>query len=82
MEVTPVYKCGTKLYNLKDNKLEEVVVEKVRIEVVLDENGVFDYEESYYLKPLLGARYWIDIAEINDRYFKSKEELKKSIFGE
>lgn len=81
MDIQPKYKCGTKLYHLKDNKLETVVVEKVRIEVVLDENDVFAYEESYYLTPLLGARYWVNIAEMNDRYFKSKEELKKSIFG-
>lgn len=81
MDIQPKYKCGTKLYHLKDNKLEEVVVEKARIEVVLDENGVFAYKESYYLVPLLGAMYWIDIAEMSDRYFESKEELKKSIFG-
>lgn len=81
MNIQPKYKCGTKLYHLRRNKLEEVVVENVRIEIVLNENCVSDYNESYYLRPPLEAKYWIEIANMDGLYFKSKEELRKSIFG-
>jgi len=81
MDIQPKYKCGTKLYHLRDNKLEEVFVDKAKISIVLEETGVFAYNELYYLQPLLGAKYWIDIAEMDGEYFKSKEDLQKSIFG-